>query len=156
MSLGMPSSTEIFMPPQGLLPYEKVLWAQRSSWAFSGKNTTAVLLTFGGLFVSVSLYFLGGPALPPCMSQYPQTSSGDPWWLLGIGIVSMLGGLFSLYRTITQRGTGYYLTTFKLVKGSWWKGRKAGLTSSLQRKDSLPISLRSSVQPERRSADLRS
>ena len=35
----------------------------------------------------------------------------------GKGNVSMLGGLFSLYRTITQRGTGYYLTTFKLVKG---------------------------------------
>lgn len=113
----MRRETTRFRPPQGLLPYEQVVWVHRKRSAF--------LAGPPGLFMALFLLLLGGAFSSPLffadsgscrINEIPRPREECRSFVIAVGGVPLAIGLVLLGWNFAHRDIRYYLTTFRLVE----------------------------------------
>jgi hypothetical protein len=92
---GSPSS--LFRPPEGLLPHEEVIWVRQTESGIQGRKGPIAILIFMSLFLTVGIL-------------------AQNYVMIGFSVLFVFVGAWALYSAVTQHGTRFYLTSFRVIE----------------------------------------
>jgi hypothetical protein len=91
------SPPSLFRPPEGLLAHEEVIWVRQTESGIQGRKGPMAILVF------ISLFLIAG-----ILAQN--------YVMIGFSMLFVLAGASALYSSVTQHGTRFYLTSFRVIE----------------------------------------